>query len=125
MSEHDPSGSVACAFSVNAEMIRRQWRTGRGILDRQEQQGWGASVISRLSAGLCVAFPDVKGFSARNLSDMKASAKAWQSEEILQTLSAKLPWSHQIALLDKLDGQADRLWHSTDLTRTSAARPFG
>jgi predicted nuclease of restriction endonuclease-like (RecB) superfamily len=99
-------------FSVNAEMIRLYWRIGRGILERQEQQGWGASVIPRLSADLRVAFPNVKGFSARNLSYMKAFAEAWPSEGILQALSAKLPWSHQIALLDKLDGQADRLWYA-------------
>jgi predicted nuclease of restriction endonuclease-like (RecB) superfamily len=99
-------------FSVNAEMIRLYWRIGRDILERQGQQGWGASVIPRLSADLRVAFPDVKGFSPKNLGYMKAFAEAWPSEDILQTVSAKLPWSHQIALLDKLDGQADHLWYA-------------
>jgi len=53
--------------AVNTEMITLYWRIGRDIIDRQTTQGWGKGIIPKLAADLRAEFPDVKGFSARNL----------------------------------------------------------
>jgi predicted nuclease of restriction endonuclease-like (RecB) superfamily len=55
-------------LAANGEQIRLYYDIGRETLDRQSQQGWGAKVIDRLSADLRAAFPDMKGFSSRNLN---------------------------------------------------------
>ena len=52
---------------------------GREIIERQAAQGWGKGIIPKLAADLRAEFPDIKGFSARNLGYMKALAEAWPS----------------------------------------------
>jgi predicted nuclease of restriction endonuclease-like (RecB) superfamily len=87
------------------------WEVGREILQRQEREGWGAKVIDRLAGGLRAAFPDM-GWSPRSLKYMRAFARAWPQTEIVQGRLAQLPWSHQIALLEKLEEMGTRLWYA-------------
>lgn len=82
-------------------------------MDRQDREGYGTKVIDRLSTDLKRAFPDTTGFSPRNLKYMRAFAAAWPDLEVVQGPLAQLPWYHQVALLDKLDDQAARLWYAT------------
>jgi predicted nuclease of restriction endonuclease-like (RecB) superfamily len=58
------------ALAVNAELVHLYARIGRDILQRQEEQGWGAKVIDRLAPDLKDAFPDMRGWSTRNLKYM-------------------------------------------------------
>ncbi len=66
------------------------------ILERQERAGWGAKVIDRLAADLREAYPDMKGFSPRNLKYMRAFAAAWPDAEIVQRVVARLPWQAEL-----------------------------
>ena len=93
-------------------MVLLHWDIGRTILARQERAGWGAKVIDRLAADLLEAFPDMKGFSPRNLKYMRAFAAAWPERAIVQEPLARIPWYHHIALLEKLEDSADRLWYA-------------
>ncbi len=61
-------------LAVNRELVGLYWQIGRDILARQAEQGWGAKVIDRLAHDLRTAFPDMKGFSPRNLKYMRAFA---------------------------------------------------
>lgn len=70
--------------AVNTELLLSYWEIGSAILKRQSEEGWGASVIERLSADLKAKFSDVRGFSPRNLRYMRTFAGAWQREAILQ-----------------------------------------
>ncbi|MBW4456302.1 MAG: hypothetical protein KME55_28395 [Nostoc indistinguendum CM1-VF10] len=67
LKERIRSAQVRAALSVNRELILLYWQIGRDILLQQQQQGWGAKVIERLARDLKQAFPEMKGFSARNL----------------------------------------------------------
>jgi predicted nuclease of restriction endonuclease-like (RecB) superfamily len=98
-------------------MVLLYWDVGWMILARQEHEGWGAKVIDRLSADLQQAYPDMRGLSPRNLKYMRAFAAAWPDRAIVQEALAQIPWSHQIALLAKLDSRQQRLWYA----RKSAA----
>lgn len=100
------------ALAVNRELVGLYWHIGHDILARQSNEGWGAKVIERLAHDLRTAFPDMKGFSPRNLKYMRAFAQAWPDAEIVQGVLAQLPWYHQLALLDKLDTPEDRHWYA-------------
>ncbi|MGB3290765.1 MAG: PDDEXK nuclease domain-containing protein [Burkholderiaceae bacterium] len=100
------------ALAVNRELVLLYWQIGRDILVRQAEQGWGAKVIERLSQDLRLAFPEMKGFSPRNLKYMRAFAEAWPELEFVQEVLAQLPWYHQLALLDKLPGTQTRKWYA-------------
>ncbi len=99
-------------LAANSAMVLLYWDIGRMILDRQEREGWGARVIDRLATDLREAFPDMQGFSPRNLKYMRAFAAAWPERAIVQEPLAQLPWYHHIALLEKLDDPAERLWYA-------------
>lgn len=99
-------------LAVNRELVLLYWQIGRDVLVRQAQQGWGAKVIDRLARDLRVAFPDMKGFSPRNLKYMRAFAEAWPDEAIVQQVAAQLPWSHQMILLDKVPTPDARRWYA-------------
>ena len=81
----------------------------RLILGRQQHSGWGSKVIDRLAGDLRDAYPDMNGFSPRNLKYMRAFSAAWRDRAIVQGLLAQFTWYHNIALLEKASAQADRL----------------
>ncbi|SEF69183.1 PDDEXK nuclease domain-containing protein [Thauera chlorobenzoica] len=99
-------------LASNAAMVLLYWDIGERILDKQHHEGWGAKVIDRLSADLQEAFPDMKGFSPRNLKYMRRFAEVWPDREIVQAVLAQLTWYHNIALLEKLPDAEQRLWYA-------------
>ena len=106
------STRVAVTLQANARLIMMYWQIGSMILKAQEQQGWGARVIDRLSLDLREAFPDMKGFSASNLKHMRRFAKEWPDLSIGQQAVTQLPWGSNLMLLFKLDSIEDRLWYA-------------
>ncbi|KVO41304.1 PDDEXK nuclease domain-containing protein [Burkholderia ubonensis] len=100
------------AASANRELVTLYWQIGRDILERQQRQGWGAKVIDQLARDLKDAFPDMRGFSPRNLKYMRALAQAWPAPEFVQQPAAQLPWFHLCTLLDKVKDPADRDWYA-------------
>src|SRR5262245_10008277 len=88
------SVELSSAVAVNSELVRLYWSIGRDILQRQQEQGWGAKVIDRLSADLRREFPEMQGFSPRNLKYMRAFAEAYSDEPIVQQVAAQIPWFH-------------------------------
>ncbi len=71
----------------------------------------GAKVIDRLARDLRHAFPEMKGFSPRNLKYMRAFAEAWPDFEFVQQVAAQIPWFHNCILLDKLQSETERAWY--------------
>jgi len=106
------TAQVRAAVAVNAELVLLYWRIGRDVLREQEAHGWGAKVIDRLSSDLRAAFPEMKGFSPRNLKYMRAFAQAWPDEAIVQESLAQITWYHNIALLEKLKEPVERQWYA-------------
>ncbi len=93
-------------------MVLLYWGIGKDILARQKEEGWGASVIARLAKDLHSEFPDMRGFSPRNLKYMRAFAAAWPDLAIVQQLVAQLPWGHNVRLLDRVSQPEERLWYA-------------
>ena len=103
---------VRASVAVNQELVLLYWGIGKEILTRQREDGWGTKVIERLAKDLHVEFPEMRGLSPRNLGYMKAFAEAWTEESILQQLVAKLPWGHNVRLLDYVKNPEERLWYA-------------
>jgi len=107
------STQVRAARAANTEVLRLYWSIGRDILDRQDNAGWGTGVVDRLAADLRLEFPDQRGWSRRNLLYMRAFAAAWPDlAEVVPQPVAQLPWGHVRALLDRLEGRAERDWYA-------------
>ncbi len=99
------------ALSVNSELVLLYWHIGKDILKRQDEQGWGAKVITRLSQDLSREFPLMKGFSSRNLKYMRAFALAYPDESFVQEVLAQITWYHNITLLSKVKDSREREWY--------------
>jgi integrase len=52
-----------------------------------------------------------EGFGPRTLRSMRSLAEAWPEFEILQRLTAKLPWGHTSRVMARVKGQPTRDWH--------------
>lgn len=95
--------------AVNAQLVKANWEIGRHIVEF-EQQGneraeYGSDLLARLSGDLQQKYG--KGFGRRNVLDMRRFYLAYQK---WQTVSAKLSWSHYIALIGITDNVARRFY---------------
>lgn len=84
------SARISAARAVNRQLILLYWDIGREIVQKQQEFGWGASVIDQLSHDLRTEFPHSKGFSSRNLRDMKRFFGSYTDAAIWRPLVAKL-----------------------------------
>jgi predicted nuclease of restriction endonuclease-like (RecB) superfamily len=100
------------ALAVNAELVQLYHRIGAEIRQRQQVNAWGAKVIDRLARDLSDAFPDIRGFSSRNLKYMAFFAQHCPNALFGQQPAAQLPWFHVVTLLTKLASPAEREWYA-------------
>jgi predicted nuclease of restriction endonuclease-like (RecB) superfamily len=106
------AAQVRAALAVNRELVLLYWQIGREILARQGEAGWGAKVVDRLAVDLRREFPEMKGFSSRNLKYMRSFALAYPDEPFVQQPVAQIPWGHNVVLLDKLKDVETRAWYA-------------
>lgn len=103
---------LSVVLSANASMICLYWNIGKAILNKQAEEGWGSKVIDRISKDINDAFPDMSGFSPRNIKYMRKFAEVWNDYEIMQRTAAQIPWRSNILLMDKLSNQDERVWYA-------------
>ena len=102
---------LRAALSVNQEMILLYWSIGQDILARQATLGWGSKVVPQLAHDLRSAFPEMRGFSERNLQFMRQFAQVWPQEAIVKQLGSQLPWGHNVRLMQKVAAAEPRRWY--------------
>ena len=104
-------GQHRAILAVNKELILLYWNIGRIILKYQQQEGWGSKVIDRLAKDISSEFPNLKGFSARNLKYMRRLAEEYIDEGFVQQVVAQIPWSHNLIILEKVNNIEERRWY--------------
>jgi predicted nuclease of restriction endonuclease-like (RecB) superfamily len=116
------TAQVRAALSVNRELVVLYWSIGRDILSRQKTEGWGAKIIDRLSEDLAKAFPEMRGFRARNLKYMRAFAEAYPDQKFVQQVVAQLPWGHQVRILDSVKDAKRTEWYIRQAVQSGWSR---
>ncbi len=111
LKERVKSSRYKAAISVNKELILLYHHIGNEILKSQANNSWGAKVIKQLSRDLRSEFPDIKGFSERNLVYMRKFACEYPDIAFTQEVLAQLTWYHNITLLDKVPDKQRRLFY--------------
>ncbi len=128
------------AMYVNSELLFTYWNIGQALNVENERQGWGAKVVDQLAQDLKSSFPTMKGLSKRNLQYMMRFSTEWAIEPIVQPVAAQIqnvdsqediimqpvaaqfkafesqtfarvPWSHHMLLLDKIETKEERLFY--------------
>jgi len=108
---------IKATLSANREMIKLYWHIGKTVAEKQENKGWGSSVIERLAKDLQSAFPGLGGFSRANIFRMQAFytaygkvAQAARQSEALPFFN--IPWFHNVVIMQKLKNNKERLWYA-------------
>ena len=94
--------------AVNKALISLYWDIGKNIVEKQEQFGWGKSVVKNLSYELQKEFVGMKGFSVQNLWNMRQFYLEYYKNEKLQTLSREIGWSHNVIIFQKCKDELER-----------------
>ncbi|MBR3431455.1 MAG: hypothetical protein IKG87_15290 [Clostridia bacterium] len=102
------SAQYRAAASANKELLLLYYHIGKII---NAHKTWGNKFIENLSRDLRTEYPDAKGFSVRNLKYMAKFASTYPDDELVQTVSALISWSHNIAIIDKVKDQQKRIWY--------------
>ena len=114
------------ALAANGELIALYYEIGAQIVDRESHAQWGSGFIDAFSRDLRVAFPDLGGFSSKNLRYCRAFFRfycdpaIWQqavaklqdrpwagTEAELSALLASIPWGHTIQIFTKCASVAE------------------
>ena len=102
------SAQYAALKAVNTELVGLYWDLGRMIVERQNQAGWGTSVVEQLSQDLRREFPGVAGFSVQNLWYMRQFHMEYREHEKLQPLVGEIAWAHNLAIMSKCKDPLER-----------------
>ncbi|MBX9947758.1 MAG: PDDEXK nuclease domain-containing protein [Candidatus Obscuribacterales bacterium] len=97
--------------AVNRELILMYWEIGKGIIERQNSVGWGKSVVERLSHDLQHEFPEMKGFSTRNLWDMRRFYERYSGRPDLRQAVAEIPWGHNLLIMNSTSNTDEAAWY--------------
>lgn len=87
--------------TINKALITLYWEIGEEIYNQQQQKSWGKSIVEVLAAELQKEFPDIKGFSARNLWRMRDFYVTYYENKFLPPLVAEISWTKNIVIMEK------------------------
>ena len=91
------SAQFKAAIKVNTELLRLYWRMGADICEKQKTASWGDRWLKELSRELMDEFPDMKGFSYRNLRYIRQWHEFYNQDLTI--------WQQAVAKLDNANGQ--------------------
>lgn len=131
------NAQIKAAVKINAEQLQFNWQLGRDLVERKAEEKWGTGVVEQLSLDLQAAFPESKGFSARNLwlmkqwylfysreneklaqlaqesqsPDNQSIEKPQQLVAEIPSILTRIPWGHHIAIIAKCKSIEEALFY--------------
>lgn len=93
---------------VNKELINLYWDIGKMIVEQQEKESWGKSVVENIANDLQLDFPGLRGFSAANLWRMRTLYIEYKNHKILAPLVREISWTKNIVIFEKCKDDLER-----------------
>jgi hypothetical protein len=94
---------LKAAVGVNRVLIALYWDLGREITVREKEFAYGENFITKVAADLGHEFPEIKGFSRRNLYAIRQWYLFFSGHGgLVQQPAAQLPWAHQLLLIQRV-----------------------
>ena len=88
------------------------WQLAEAIVQKQKTTQWGESVMERLSIDLRLAFPNITGFSRRNLYAIRQWYLFYSAEyQFVPQLVAQIPWGHNRLIVAKIKDREQALFY--------------
>ena len=95
-------------INANTNLVNLYYRIGKTL---EENSKWGNKFIDNVAIELKNTFPNLKGFSIRNLKYMKTFYNEYKDDAEFVHLGAQLPWKHNITLMQKVKDKEIRKWY--------------
>ena len=106
-------------LQANSNLIMLYYRTGKVMLNNSK---YGNSFIKNVATEIKIEFPNIEGFSERNLRNMKLFYSEYKDDEIWQQLVAKLPWGHNLLLIQKIKDKYIRKIYAEETIKNGWSR---
>jgi len=91
------------AFSINSQVLELYWEIGRDIAEKQQKTNWGSGFIEHVALELKHEFPDIKGFSRRNIYAILQWYKFYAEKyQFVPHVVAQIPWGHNRLFITKI-----------------------
>ncbi|MEZ4776492.1 MAG: PDDEXK nuclease domain-containing protein [Bacteroidia bacterium] len=106
------SAQLKAAISVNTQLIELYWDLGKDIVNKQNEANWGDAVLEQLAVDLRLSFPNINGFSRRNLYAIRQWYLFYSQEfPIVPQLVAQIPWGHNRLIISKIKNVEQALFY--------------
>ncbi|WP_196886226.1 YhcG family protein [Aureivirga sp. CE67] len=111
------------ALSVNQQLIELYWELGKEITTKMENAKWGSGVIDKISSDLRIAFPDMKGFSRRNIYAIKQWYTFYSQKYAFVPQSvAQIPWGHHRMIVSKIKDIDEAIFYVEETAKNGWTR---
>lgn len=91
------------ALTINSQLLELYWEIGKDISERQENTEWGSKFIEQTAIELKNEFPEIRGFSRRNLYAIRQWYKFYSEKYPFVPQSvAQIPWGHNRLIISKI-----------------------
>jgi len=94
---------IKAAINVNSVLLEFYWELGIDIVEKQKRSSWGSGFLKQLSKDLMDEFPDMKGFSYRNIKYIRQWHLFYVKRQQVVALLTQIPWGHNIFIVTKCD----------------------
>lgn len=102
------AGQYEALRAVNTALIQLYLDIGQMIVERQQGETWGRSVVESLARDLQAEFPGMQGFSARNIWRMRDFHRTYHDKPKLTQLVAEIGWSHNLVIMERCKDDLQR-----------------
>jgi len=117
------TAQLKAAVSVNTQLLKLYWDLGKDITQKQEEASWGDAILEQLSIDLKLAFPDMKGFSRRNLYAIRQWYSFYSNEsEFVPQAVAQIPWGHNRLIISKIKNNKEALFYCKTVLQNGWSR---
>ena len=118
------SAQIKASIRVNSELLQFYWYLGKKIIEVQKNYKWGSKFLEKLSQDLSKAFPNVKGFSKRNLEIIRKWVNFWDNEKAKQVVSQllQIPWGHNIVIIQKCKDINEAIFYVENTLKNGISR---
>lgn len=104
---------------INSNLIMLYYRLGKIV---SENKAYGNNFTKQVSLELKISFPNMKGFSERNIRAMRLFYDEYKDDEKWQQLAAKLPWWHNMVLIEKIKDKQVRMIYAEHALKNGWSR---
>ena len=110
-------------LSANSELLNLYWKIGKEIVNKQKKSNWGSKIIEKMSIDLKHEFPEIKGFSRRNIYAIRQWYLLYsQRFEFVPQVVAQIPWGQNRLIISKTKDIDEALFYAKETLENSWSR---